>query len=120
MKFLGNAVVFVVLYVLFMIPTYVLPYLGSNSAVFAGALAAADRGINPAFWAHLAALIALIVFTWFRGALVDRKWLLIFPVLAAVFDLTPGLSVIPLVPTVMHLLAIILAVTVKEAANAND
>jgi hypothetical protein len=37
-------------------------------------------------------------------------WLVIFPILAAVFDLFPGLSAIPLIPTVMHLLAIILGV----------
>ncbi len=121
MKYLGNAVVFVILYILFMLPTYFLPYLGSNSAMGAALGAAADAGINPAFWAHLGSLIILIVIAWFRGTFVGKKWLIIFPILAAVFDLMPGLSLIPLVPTIMHLLAIILGViggkTVKPIAE---
>ena len=40
-----------------------------------------------------------------------------FPILALGFDLAPGVSSVPLVPTVMHLLAIILGVAgVKQAA----
>ena len=115
MKFLGNAVVFVPLYLVFMIPTYYLPYKGSNSAVIGAIAATAEAGINPYFWLHLAALLALVVIAWFRGVLIDKKWLLIFPLLATVFDLTPLLSSIPLVPTVMHLLAIILGVASKTA-----
>ena len=111
MKFLGNAVVFAALYLVLMIPTYFLPYIGSNSAV----IAAAEPGIYLPFWLHLAALLALVVITWFRGVLIDKKWLLIFPLLATVFDLTPLLSSIPLVPTAMHLLAIILGVALKTA-----
>lgn len=121
MKFLGNTVVFVILYILFMLPTYYLPYLGSNSAILGALGAAAGAGVNPAFWPHLGSLIVLIVVAWFRGALIDKKWLIIFPILATVFDLTPGINNIPLVPTVMHLLAIILGVvgakTVDGATN---
>lgn len=116
MKLLGNAVVFVILYVLFMLPTYYLPYLGSNSAVVGALGVATDAGINPAFWPHAGALFVLVIVTWFRGTLVDKKWLIIFPVLAAVFDLAPGLSSIPLVPTIMHLLAVILGVIEAKAA----
>ena len=118
MKFLGNAVVFVILYILFMLPTYYLPYLGSNSAIVGAMGAAAGKGVNPAFWPHLISLIVLVVVAWFRGAFVDKKWLIIFPILAAVFDLVPGLSAIPLVPTVMHLLAIILGVVGVKATMA--
>lgn len=116
MKFLGNAVVFVILYVLFMLPTYYLPYVGSNSAAINTLGVAAEAGMNPAFWVHLGSLIILVVVAWFRGAFVDKKWLIIFPIVAAVFDLVPGLSLIPLVPTVMHLLAIILGVVGVKAA----
>ncbi len=115
-KFLGNPVLFVVVYVLFMLPTYYLPYVGSNSAAINAVTIGADVGMNPAFWLHLASLLVLVAAAWFRGALVDKKWLIIFPILAAVFDLAPGLSWIPLVPTVMHLLAIILGVVGQKAA----
>jgi hypothetical protein len=107
---LGNTGVFVILYILFMLPTYYLPYVGSNSFLLNAAGVAAGVGINPAFWPHLGSLIVLIVLAWFRGALVGKTWLVIFPILALVFDLVAGLSSIPLVPTVMHLLAIILGV----------
>mgnify|MGYP003395355054 CR=1 FL=1 len=117
MTFLGNTVVFVVLYILFMLPTYYLPYLGSNSFVLNAVGVAAGAGISPAFWPHLGSLIVLIVVTWFRGSFVGKSWLVLFPILAAVFDLIPGLSSIPLVPTAMHLLAIILGV-IGAAASA--
>lgn len=109
-EILGNTVVFVVLYILFMLPTYYLPYTGSNSFAVNAIGAAAGAGINPTFWLHLGSLMVLVVLAWFRGALVGKQWLVIFPILAAVFDLLPGLSSIPLVPTVMHLLAVILGV----------
>lgn len=110
MHVIANPVVFVIAYILFMLPTYYLPYVGSNSAA-ANALARAGGVVaNPALFWHLGALLILVALTWFRGASIDKKWLVIFPILALVFDLVPGLSAIPLVPTVMHLLAIILGV----------
>ena len=115
-KILGNAPVFVILYILFMIPTYYLPYVGSNSAVIGATAAAADAGVLPAFWMHLGSLLVLIVITFFRGSLVDKKWLVIFPILATVFDLVPGLNLIPFIPTVMHLLAIIMGVAARKPA----
>lgn len=118
MKHLGNPVVFVVLYILFMLPTYYLPYVGSNSAAVGtlGQLGAAagdldaSAGVLPQFWLHLGSLFILIAVTWFRGTVIDKKWLVTFPIVAAIFDLAPALNLIPLIPTVMHLLAIILAV----------
>lgn len=117
MKFLGNAVMFVILYVLFMLPGYFLPYIGSNSAGLSLLGAASGvPGANPFFWLHLGSLVILVVITWLRGDLLEKKWLVIFPILATVFDLLPILSSIPLVPTVMHLLAIILGVVGAKAA----
>ena len=108
-----NAVVFALLYIVLMLPTYVLPYLGSNSGALNAAGAASGAGLNPLFWVHLIAFALLIAITWSRGAKIDRAWLVIFPVLAAIFDLIPGLNWIPMIPTVMHLLAIILGVALS-------
>ncbi len=116
-KALGNTVVFVVLYILFMIPTYVLPYLGSNSSLINAAGAASGVGMNPAFWIHLLSLLVLVALAWFRGANIGKTWLIIFPILALTFDLIPGLSSIPLIPTIMHLLAIILGAVGVNAVN---
>ena len=115
MKFLGNGVLFVLTYIVFMIPTYILPYFGSNSAALNTLGVAADAGINPMTWIHVGAMLVLVTITWFRGSLVDKRWLIIFPVLAMAFDFVPGLSIIPLVPTVMHLLAIIMGVAARPA-----
>ena len=66
---------------------------------------------------HLGSMLVLIAITWFRGNLVDKKWLVVFPILATVFDFVPTLNFIPLVPTVMHLLAIIMGVSAKPATS---
>ncbi len=109
-----NTAIFIISYVVFMIPTYILPYFGSNSAVVS-AVAAKAHFINPAMIIHLAFLAGLIILARLRGKAIDKQWLITFPILATVFDFVPFLSWIPLVPTVMHLLAIILGViTVKE------
>jgi hypothetical protein len=118
MAFLGNTVVFVILYILFMLPTYFLPYLGSNSFMLNTLGVAAGAGVNPAFWPHLGSLVVLVVLGWSRGQVIGKAWLVIFPILAGVFDLLPGLNAIPLVPTVMHLLAIILGVAGASTTTA--
>lgn len=109
-RMLGNTIVFVILYVLFMVPTYVLSWLGSNSSAFNAMSSSVVGSLSPQFWMHLAALSILIVIAWFRGVLIEKKWLVIFPIMAAAFDMLPGLSLVPLVPTVMHLCAIIVGV----------
>jgi hypothetical protein len=93
-----------------MFAPFCLPYLGSNSAVFGLASVAVGQGLYLPFLLHLAFLAALIVLAWIRGAQVGRKWLSVFPGLALVFDLTPGLNWIPMIPTTMHLFAIIIGV----------
>jgi len=115
-KALGNAPVFVIAYVLFILPTYYLPYVGSNSSILHGIDAAAGgKNLNFAFWLHMGCMLILCFLCWVRGAYVGKGWLIIFPILAIVFDFVPGLSAIPLVPTVMHLLAIILGVVGAKA-----
>ncbi len=128
MKIFGNTAVFVVLYLLFMLPTYFLPYFGSNSALIGtlGQIGAAAgdvnplMGINPAFWPHLISLIVLVMASWFRGGVVDKKWLITFPILAAVFDLLPVLNSIPLIPTVMHILTIAFGVASTNSVVVSE
>jgi len=44
-KTLGNTPTFVIAYIIFMLPTYYLPYLGSNSALLHGLGAAVGTSI---------------------------------------------------------------------------
>ena len=115
MKILRNAVTFVILYFIFMCPTYILPYLGSNSAANSALSYAASGGAWIVTLIHFGSLLVLIVLTWFRGYLINKKWLIIFPILATAFDFLPLLSLIPLIPTMMHLLAIIVGVIPSRA-----
>lgn len=109
-KLLANGPTYVIIYVLFMIPTYLLPYMGSNSAALSGLGVAAGAGFYPLFWLHLACLIVLCILAFLRGSLINKTWIVVLPFIALVFDLSPGLNIIPLVPTVMHILAIVLGV----------
>lgn len=107
----GGGAPFFISYIVFMIPTYVLPYLGSNSIVANGLWSAVGMGFLPQFWLHVLALYALVVICWTRGARIRVPWLPVFPALAAVFDLVPILSWIPLVPTGCHVAALIIGVS---------
>lgn len=113
---LGNAPVFVVAYIIFMLPTYFLPYVGSNSFVLQGLSAAVKGELVILFLLHLGSMLILCFLCWVRGEYVNKKGLLILPVLAIVFDFVPGLSLIPMIPTMMHLLAMILGVVGAQRA----
>lgn len=115
---------YVVAYLVLMVPTYILPYFGSNSTLVNAFSAALGMGPTPQWWAHLWCLTMLAVLGWLRGNAIGKAFLPVFPVLAAVFDLTPGLSAIPLIPTLLHLAGIIVGVMVApnvtmEAAPGN-
>lgn len=118
---MGNGPTYLIGYLLFMIPTYVLPYFGSNSIVANSVMAAADastsevNGLNLPLFVHLICLAALCVLAWVRGDLIGKKWIVVFPILAAFFDMMPGFNWIPLVPTAMHIAAIIVGVSGTRA-----
>lgn len=116
-RVLASGPSFVGLYLLLMIPTYILPYFGSNSLVANATLAAADAassevsGLNMLLFVHLACLGGLALLSWLRGSLVGKTWIVALPIIAAVFDIVPGLSMIPLVPTALHITAIVVGVS---------
>ena len=114
-----KTILYVLLYLMFLVPTYALPYAGSNAymTVLSGLEAVRESGPLPdeaaemfgvaagAFLAHLSCLLALFLLVL---ALVPGKWIAVLPVTAATFDMVPFLNWIPLVPTAMHLLALVL------------
>jgi hypothetical protein len=114
-----SAMIFALVYIACMIPTYILPYFGSNSIMMNGFMAATHH-VSPALLLHLGFMLALVAIGWGRGAALDKRWLVIFPILATLFDLVPTLSVIPLVPTTMHLLLLILGVSSKKQDMQNQ
>lgn len=118
-RILTSTVGFLASYLVLMIPTYLLPYAGSNSSIVNGVTALMGRGPTPMWWTHFWCLFMLVLIGQVRGRLVGKPYLLVFPIVALVFDLTPGLSAIPLVPTLMHLLCLILGAmgAVSEATE---
>ena len=114
-----GAVGFVVGYLVFMVPTYVLPYLGSNSAIVGTIGAAFGRGPTPQFWLHFWCLVMLVLVTSIRAKNIGKGWLTIFPALAVFFDMVPVLNLIPLVPTVMHLFALVFGAKGGDAVSAD-
>lgn len=115
---IGSRPAFVPLYLLFMIPTYYLGFFGSNSLLLNAVGQASGMDLSPQFWMHFGAMLVLCALTWMRGRDADKYWIVIFPLLASVFDFVPVLSSIPLIPTVMHLLAIIIGVSAPPAQRA--
>ncbi len=111
MKYAVNSPTFVILYIIFMLPSYFLPFIGSNSITMNAATSAIGIGMSPQFLVHLASLLLLCTLGLLRGRYVDKQWIVIFPALALVFDLMPGLSFVPFVPTVMHLIVMIVGVS---------
>ena len=101
-----NLFVFLVLYLFFMIPTYVIRFvLVSSFFEENGAEQAVEMatGVNVLLAICLSLLILIGLF---RGLRIGKPWLVVFPVIAFVFDMV--LVFIPLVPTVMHILALVL------------
>lgn len=108
---------FLIVYIVAMVPTYLLPYLGSNSAVLNAAAAAAGLAGTLPFWMHLGFLWILISCAMFRGVAIERNWLPALPVIAAAFDMLPGLNLVPFVPTGLHVATLILGANRKALTD---
>jgi len=119
LKIVVNPVMFVVCYVVLMTPTYFLPYMGSNSLLLTAAASGASGQVYPLFLIHLAFLVGLAVIAWARGSLIHKNWLVALPIAAGLFDMLPFLSLIPMVPTILHLATIILGVKEERTATAS-
>lgn len=115
-----NTPAYVVAYVVLMVPTYILPYFGSNSSMVNALSTAMGMGPTPQWWAHVWCLAMLAVLGWLRGNAIGKAFLPVFPVLAAVFDLTPGLSMIPMAPSLLHLAGIIVGAMGTAAVAGDD
>ncbi|MCB2049462.1 MAG: hypothetical protein KDE32_14745 [Novosphingobium sp.] len=103
-RLLGKGNNFLALYLAVMLPTYILPYMGSNSLLAGVATLGATA---PQFLLHLVCLIALCVFAQLRGKIIGKDWLVALPIGAGVFDMVPLLNWIPLVPTALHVVALV-------------
>jgi hypothetical protein len=107
----GKNALFFAGYLLTMIPTYILPYFGSNSVVLNGIGKVAGGGMPMQFWWHLTCYAVLMFLAYARGIQIARGWLITLPLVAMVFEFMPGLNYIPFVPTVLNLAALFIGTT---------
>ena len=102
---------FLIPFILTYIVGWLSPFLGSASVV--GAMAGDDTfsGTWLGVKAFLAALyICMAAASFLRGVANGTKWAVAFPLAAAVFDIVPGLSLIPFVPTILNVIALVVGV----------
>lgn len=101
-----SVVAFSLAYLALMMPTYVLPWFGSNSVLINVVGVAVGKGMTPQWWIHAWSLAMLVIVAWVRGDAIGKGYLAVVALIAATFDLMPVLSAIPFVPTICHLVVI--------------
>ena len=113
-KALSNATAYVVIYILFMIPTY-LTHVDSSSTI-----SSSDLGVNMVTMClllHMGSMLMLCYICFIRGKLISKSWLVFIPLIAIAFEFLPALSAIPLVPSVYHLLAIVIGSSATASSS---
>ncbi len=108
-KALANTAIFVIAYLLFMIPAY-LTYVDSSSTMLMRH-SINIHILNLALVIHLGSMLILCVICHIRGVFIGKPWLILLPMIAIAFEFLPALSAIPYVPSVYHLLAIIIGIS---------
>lgn len=107
---LANTKVFACAYIVLMLLTYYLGQLGSRSPIISDLEIAEPNLLSFPLMLHVGAMLALFWICLVRGAIIHKKWLALLPVVVFAFEFIPKLSVIPIVPSVYHLLAIVIGV----------
>lgn len=120
MKIFRNTTVYLVAYILFMLPTYILPHFGSNSSIVNALSMGMGLGFSPPWWAHVWFLVMLTMIAWVRGRWIGKNYLLIFPVLAGIFDMFPVLNWIPFAPTVFHVVTLFVGTMANQTGEADQ
>ena len=112
---------FLVVYLLFMAPTYIWRWIFAAGAMGAaldrsGASMDAVDSMAIATYVLLAISYAVMIFVAYRrGIANERKYLVAFPAVGAFFDIVLGF--IPFVPTVFNILAIVFGAMGKPSAK---
>lgn len=118
-KALANTKIFVSAYIVFMLPTYFLPYLGSKSYVIQGLDATWSSLFILPLVLHLGAILALLWICLVRGAIIGENWLVALPMVVLAFEFISKLSAIPFVPSMYHLAAIIIGAGCPVISDRN-
>lgn len=118
-RLFGNVPTFALLYILFLTPIYLLPWLTSNSTFHTLAANLPDDA-NPFLWAYVAAAGALIAVAWARGRASRHHWLPALPIAAGAVDLLPYLSLVPALSALFHIAALVLGTVPLDVRRDGD
>jgi regulator of nucleoside diphosphate kinase len=122
-KAIANTKLFVSTYIVLMLLTYYLPSLGSKTFAVQSfdviGVSSAPISLLP-LSLHILAMLGLLWINWVRGVMIDEKWLVLLPIVAFAFDFIPKLSAIPVVPSIYHLLAIVVGVACPFVAAVDQ
>ena len=118
-----NPAVFLSIYLVMVLATYVLPYFGSNSWSIASISRQTGSPIGLFYvWfsMHTLTYVVMAGLAYFAGKETNKLWLIAFPIMGAIFDLAPTINMIPLVASVLNIVGLVLcfkAVTsIQESA----
>lgn len=117
---LANTNVFIVSYITFMAPTYYLSYLSAQSPAFESLDSVNTHLFNLPFILHIGAILALLWICLIRGQIIGAKWLALLPMVVFAFEFIPKLVEIPMVPSIYHLLAIMVGATYPIISALNE
>ncbi len=110
-KAFENTSIFVGAYLILLALTYFLSSLGSADllAQSLDGVATPETSISlMPLILHICAIVALLWISLVRGMLIDKEWIVLLPMVAFAFNFIPKLSSIPVVPSIYHLLAIVI------------
>lgn len=122
-KALGNTTIFVSAYLIFMGLNYYLSSLGSTAFEVQHLDDASLSGLSVSILPSLFQISAILMLLWIsleRGINIGKKWIVLLPIVAFAFDFIPKLSDIPMVPSVYHLLAIVVGVASPVISTLNE
>jgi len=121
-KLLGSpmsSMKFLIIYLILMIPTYVVRFSAMGAGLDDIAKGGSGQGFGGgATFILFILLLGLCFVAFLRGKTVGKKHLVAFPIVALVFDLV--LVFIPFVPTVMHIITLVIGVPDKKVAETSQ
>ena len=106
-----NGFFFLVFYLLFMVPTYLLRYAYFSLALTDESIIADEASMEL----HILLVLFYLVMagvTYMRGKTVGKPYLVAFPIVGGFFDVV--LPIVILVPTVMNIITIVLAMIPQQ------
>ena len=113
-KAFANKTLFVITYIVFLLPTYFVSY----AAIAENGLAWNAITISSSL--YILSMVAIWGICFARGVMIGKNWLVLIPTVAFIFNLTPALTAIPFVPFVYHLLAITLGAACPLVSSEHE